>query len=110
MLGLLGLVIYFLVVRENRYAASTVGVAQGQTVVSTGPYAIVRHPMYAGAILVLVGAPFALGSWWGLLLTPVFVALFAWRLLNEETFLRTNLPGYEQYIHRVRYRLAPHIW
>lgn len=109
-LGAFGLLIYFLVVRENRYAAATIELAEGQTVVSTGPYAIVRHPMYAGAILVFIGAPFALGSWWGLLLTPVFVAWFAWRLLNEETFLRANLPGYEQYIHTVRYRLAPLIW
>src|SRR5262249_26424484 len=71
--GVLGLVIYFLVIRENRYAASTVEVAEGQVVVSTGPYAIVRHPMYTGAILVFVGAPLALGSWWGLLLTPLLI-------------------------------------
>ena len=109
-LGLLGILIYFLVVRENRYAASTVTVAEGQTVVSTGPYAIVRHPMYAGAILVLVGAPLALGSWWGLLLTPLFVAWFASRLLNEEKFLRANLSGYQDYTRAVRYRLVPHIW
>lgn len=108
--GVLGLLIYFLVIRENRYAASTVKVAEHQAVVSTGPYAIVRHPMYAGAILVCVGAPLALGSWWGLLATPLFIAWFAWRLLNEEEFLRTNLPGYEDYTRKVRYRLAPHIW
>jgi protein-S-isoprenylcysteine O-methyltransferase Ste14 len=108
--GVLGVFIYFLVIKENRYAASTVKVAQHQAVVSTGPYAIVRHPMYAGAILVLVGAPLALGSWWGLLATPLFIAWFAWRLLNEEEFLRTNLPGYDDYTRKVRYRLAPHIW
>jgi protein-S-isoprenylcysteine O-methyltransferase Ste14 len=108
--GVLGLLIYFLVVRENRYAASTVEVAEGQTVVSTGPYAIVRHPMYAGAILVLAGAPLALGSWWGLLFTPLFAAWFAWRLLNEEKLLRAKLPGYEAYARKVRYRLAPQIW
>jgi protein-S-isoprenylcysteine O-methyltransferase Ste14 len=106
----LGILIYFLVVRENRYAASTVQVVEGQTVVSTGPYAIVRHPMYAGAMLVFVGTPLALGSWWGLLLTPLFFGWFAWRLVNEEQFLRTNLPGYEEYTRKVRYRLAPHIW
>lgn len=108
--GVLGILIYFLVIRANRYAASTVEVAEGQAVVSSGPYAIVRHPMYAGAILVLVGAPLALGSWRGLLLTPLFIAWFAWRLLNEEEFLRTNLQGYEGYTRKVRYRLAPHIW
>jgi protein-S-isoprenylcysteine O-methyltransferase Ste14 len=59
---------------------------------------------------VCVGAPLALGSWWGLLATPLFIAWFAWRLLNEEEFLRTNLPGYEEYTRKVRYRLAPHIW
>lgn len=107
---MLGILIYFLVVRENRYAASTVQVVEGQTVVSTGPYAIVRHPMYAGAMLVFVGTPLALGSWWGLLLTPLFFGLFAWRLLNEEQYLRTNLPGYEEYTREVRYRLVPHIW
>jgi protein-S-isoprenylcysteine O-methyltransferase Ste14 len=110
MLGVLGLLIYFLVVRENRYAASTIEVAEGQTVVSTGPYAIVRHPMYAGAILVLVGAPLALGSWWGLLLTPLFVAWFVWRLAHEEVFLSANLPGYKEYARTVRCRLAPRIW
>ena len=72
--GVLGLAIYFPVIRENRNAAATVEVAEGQAVVSTGPDAIVRHPMYASAVLVLVGTPLALGSLWGLLLTPVFIA------------------------------------
>jgi protein-S-isoprenylcysteine O-methyltransferase Ste14 len=66
--------------------------------------------MYMGAILVFVGASLALGSWWGFLLTPLFIAWFAWRLSNEEEFLRTNLQGYEGYMRKVRYRLAPHIW
>jgi protein-S-isoprenylcysteine O-methyltransferase Ste14 len=109
-LGILGMLIYFLVIRENRFAASTVGVSQGQTVVSTGPYAVVRHPMYAGAILFLVGAPIALGSWWGLLFTPLFIGGFAWRCLNEERFLRANLPGYAEYMRRVRYRFVPYVW
>jgi protein-S-isoprenylcysteine O-methyltransferase Ste14 len=109
-LGALGILVYLFVVRENRYAAATVKVVKGQTVVSTGPYAIVRHPMYAGALLVCVGAPLALGSWWGLLFTPVFIAWFAWRLLNEEEYLRENLPAYTEYAHDVRYRLVPYIW
>jgi protein-S-isoprenylcysteine O-methyltransferase Ste14 len=66
--------------------------------------------MYGGAILSLVGAPIALGSWWGLLFTPFFIGGFVWRLLNEEKFLSTNLPGYVGYISEVRYRLVPHIW
>lgn len=109
-LGALGILVYFLVVRENRYAASTIEVVQGQTVVSTGPYAIVRHPMYSGAILTLLGAPLALGSWWGLLFAPLFIGWFAWRLLNEEQLLRANLGGYDEYMRAVRFRLAPHVW
>jgi protein-S-isoprenylcysteine O-methyltransferase Ste14 len=109
-LAALGIFIYFLVVKENRYAASTIEVVEGQTVVSTGPYAIVRHPMYSGAILVLLGTPLALGSWWGLLFTPLFFGWFAWRLSNEEQFLSANLPGYEEYLRKVRYRLVPHVW
>jgi len=109
-LAALGILVYFLVIKENRYAAATVDVAEGQTVVSTGPYAIVRHPMYAGAILVFVGAPLALGSWWGLLFIPLVIAVFAWRLLSEEKFLRENLAGYADYAQSVRYRLLPYIW
>ena len=109
-LGAVGILVYLIVVRENRYAAGVVQVVEGQTVVSTGPYAIVRHPMYAGALLVLVGAPLALGSWWGLLFAPLFVGWIAWRLLNEEKFLRENLPGYIAYAHEVRYRIVPYIW
>jgi protein-S-isoprenylcysteine O-methyltransferase Ste14 len=108
--GALGILIYFFVVRENSYAASTVEVTEGQTVVSTGPYAVVRHPMYAGAIMVLMGAPLALGSWWGLLFVPLFIGWFVWRLLDEERFLRANLPGYEEYMRKLRYRLVPYIW
>ena len=106
----LGIAIYFLVIRANRFAAATVEIAEGQIVVSTGPYAVVRHPMYAGAILFLVGAPIALGSWWGFLFTPLFIGGLVWRLLNEEKFLNTNLPGYTEYGREVRYRLVPHIW
>jgi protein-S-isoprenylcysteine O-methyltransferase Ste14 len=109
-LAVLGIVIYFFVVRENRYAASTIEVVEGQTVISTGPYSIVRHPMYAGAVLVFLGTPLALGSWWGLIFTPLFIGWFAWRLLDEERFLRANLGGYDEYMRTVRYHLAPYIW
>jgi protein-S-isoprenylcysteine O-methyltransferase Ste14 len=85
-------------------------VVEGQTVVSTGPYAIVRHPMYSGAILVFLGTPLALGSWWDLLFTPLCFGWFAWRPSNEEQFLSANLPGYEEYLRKVRYRLVPHVW
>jgi protein-S-isoprenylcysteine O-methyltransferase Ste14 len=109
-LAVAGIGVYFFVVRENRYAAATIDLTQGQTVVDTGPYAIVRHPMYSGALLFFIALPLALGSWWGLLFMPLFVAGFAWRLLNEEKFLREHLPGYTDYMRKVRYRLAPYIW
>jgi protein-S-isoprenylcysteine O-methyltransferase Ste14 len=66
--------------------------------------------MYAGAILVFVGMPLALGSWWGLLFVPLFVAGFAWRLLDEERFLGANLPGYADYTRKVSYRVIPYVW
>jgi protein-S-isoprenylcysteine O-methyltransferase Ste14 len=109
-LGALGILMYFLVVRENRYAAAAVQVVEGQTVVSTGPYAVMRHPMYAGAIVVLIGMPLALASWWGILFLPLFIGLLAWRLLNEEAFLSKNLAGYPEYMQRVKYRLVPYLW
>lgn len=109
-LALIGLFLYFLVIKENRYAAGTVRVEAGQTVCSTGPYAVVRHPMYVGAILYVVGAPIALGSWWGLLFVPFFITGFGWRAMREEQFLRSNLRGYQAYLDQVRHRLVPYIW
>jgi protein-S-isoprenylcysteine O-methyltransferase Ste14 len=107
---LISLLIYFVVIKENRFAAATVQVAAGQTVCSTGPYAVVRHPMYLGAVLFMIGAPIALGSWWGLLFSPLFIGGLAWRSVREEEFLCANLPGYREYMQRVRYRLVPNIW
>ena len=106
----LGLYVYYLVTQENTYAASTVSVVEGQTVCSTGLYAFLRHPMYAGALLVFLGAPLALGSWWGLLVVPVAVGGFGWRLLDEEKVLVNELPGYAEYLKQVRYRLVPYVW
>jgi protein-S-isoprenylcysteine O-methyltransferase Ste14 len=106
----LSFLLFFVVMKSNTYAASTIQVEEGQRVVSTGPYAYVRHPMYSGALLLLAAVPFALGSWWSVLLVvPVFPVL-VWRILDEEIFLRNNLPGYADYMERVRYRLIPHIW
>jgi protein-S-isoprenylcysteine O-methyltransferase Ste14 len=106
----LGLYIYYRVTKENSYAAATIGVVPGQTVCATGPYAVVRHPMYAGALLVFLGAPLALGSWWGLLVVPIAAAGFAWRLLDEENALKRDLQGYEEYMDKVQHRLIPYIW
>src|SRR5262245_47823565 len=100
----------FFVFKENSYGASTIQVAEGQTVISTGPYALVRHPMYAGALVMLIGTPLALGSWWGLFIFILISPVLIWRLLDEERFLRQNLPGYTEYQTKVKYRLLPFIW
>ena len=106
----LGFCIVFLVFRVNTFTASTVEVAVDQTVVATGPYAIVRHPMYAGALLILLATPLALGSWWGFLAFPPMLASIAVRLLDEEKLLCASLSGYAEYAARVRHRVLPFIW
>jgi protein-S-isoprenylcysteine O-methyltransferase Ste14 len=105
-----GFFCFYLVLRVNSFAASTVRVEEGQHVVSTGPYAFVRHPMYTGAFVLLIGIPLALASWWGLLVVPFFVPVFVVRLLNEEGVLARELPGYAAYQQQVRYRLIPFVW
>ena len=106
----LGFLIVFLVFKENTFAAATIAVSSDQKVVSTGPYAIVRHPMYSGALVMLLGTPLALGSWWGLLMFIPMTLIIAWRARDEERFLDKKLSGYEEYCQRVRYRLAPLVW
>ena len=103
----LGYLFIFFVLRENSYAASTIQVADDQKVISTGLYALVRHPMYAGALLLLVGIPLALDSWYGLFGILVIIPALIWRLLDEERFLTKNLPGYAEYTSHVRWRLIP---
>ena len=78
--------------------------------VSTGPYAHVRHPMYAGAVLFFIGTPLLLGSWWGLAAAPLIAAVMAVRAVLEERVLADELPGYRRYAARVRYRLIPGVW
>jgi protein-S-isoprenylcysteine O-methyltransferase Ste14 len=109
-LVLLGCYGIFLVYRANTYGAATIRVTAGQTVISTGPYAVVRHPMYATASLYLVGTPLALGSLWGLVPLVLIVPALIWRLLDEERLLARDLPGYTEYQRRVRFRLLPGIW
>jgi protein-S-isoprenylcysteine O-methyltransferase Ste14 len=106
----LGFLVVFFVFRENTFASATIEVEEGQRAISTGPYALVRHPMYAGALILLAGVPIALGSWWGLLAVAPMKLLIVLRLLAEERFLAKNLPGYADYRSRVRYRLAPFVW
>ena len=94
LLILLGLYIVLLVYRENSFSSATIEVAADQRVISTGPYAVVRHPMYAGSFLYLLATPLALGSWWGLLAAAGLAPFFVWRLFDEERFLKEKLPGY----------------
>src|SRR5262249_2734022 len=98
------------VYRENTFTSATIEVTEGQRVVSTGPYAVVRHPMYASGLLYVVGTPLALGSYWGLLAVAFMLPFLLWRLLDEERVLARELPGYTDSQRRVRYRLVPYMW
>jgi protein-S-isoprenylcysteine O-methyltransferase Ste14 len=109
-LSVLGFGFIARVYRENTFTSATIEVAEGQWVVATGPYAVVRHPMYASALLYLLGTPLALGSYWGLLGLTLMIPFLLWRLLDEERFLARELPGYTDYQANVRYRLVPFIW
>jgi protein-S-isoprenylcysteine O-methyltransferase Ste14 len=106
----LGFYLISFVYRENTFAFATIEVAANQKVISTGPYAIVRHPMYASASLYLFGTPLALGSYWGLLPIVAMTPFLIWRLFDEERFLARNLPRYTEYQKRVRHRLVPFVW
>jgi len=106
----LGWLAIFGVFRVNSFTAATIELAPGQKVVTTGPYALVRHPMYASALIMLSGIPIALGSWWGLLVIVAMLPALLWRLLHEERFLARNLPGYAEYQRKVRHRLIPLLW
>ncbi|WP_407179110.1 methyltransferase family protein [Bradyrhizobium sp. STM 3562] len=110
LLVLLGWLGIFVVFRENSFTSARIELAADQRVISTGPYAWVRHPMYATALLMLLGIPIALGSWWGVLVVVAIVPALVWRLIDEERFLARNLPGYSEYRDRVRCRLLPGIW
>ena len=101
---------FYVTFRANSYAASTVTVEAGQPVISSGPYAAVRHPMYTAAIILYVATPLALASWWGLVPAAVLVAVIVWRLADEEAYLAHNLAGYADYQARVRARLVPGVW
>jgi protein-S-isoprenylcysteine O-methyltransferase Ste14 len=109
-LVLLGWLAILFVFKENSFAASTIELAPDQKVISTGPYAFVRHPMYAGGLILLLGIPVALGSWWGVLVIALIMPALIWRLFDEEKFLTVNLPGYTDYLRKVRYRLLPGVW
>ena len=106
----LGLFSVFLVFRANSYTSGTIEVAAEQKVVTTGPYALVRHPMYSGALVMCVFVPIALGSWVGLPFVLPLIIVIVVRLLDEEKLLRKDLAGYEGYMQKVRYHLIPFVW
>jgi protein-S-isoprenylcysteine O-methyltransferase Ste14 len=106
----LAMFIIFLVFRANTHAAATIKVEEHQQVISTGLYALIRHPMYLGALILFLAVPLALGSFWTLLLVPPLTGMLAARLLDEERFLVANLPGYAAYCQKVRFHLIPFIW
>jgi protein-S-isoprenylcysteine O-methyltransferase Ste14 len=106
----LGLFIDFITLLENRYASSSIEVVEGQKVASTGLYSIMRHPMYFGAIIMMIGVPLALGSYLGLAILILIIPALVLRILDEEKLLEKDLPGYEEYEQKVRYRLVPYVW
>jgi protein-S-isoprenylcysteine O-methyltransferase Ste14 len=106
----LGFVIVFRVFRQNTFTSSIIEVAAEQRVIDSGPYAIVRHPMYVGGLVLVLGIPLALGSWVGLVTFPPFAAVVVWRLLDEEKFLVGHLAGYAAYCAKTPYRLIPRLW
>ena len=109
-LFLLAYALYAEVMRENAYLSRTVEVQQGQRVVDTGLYGIVRHPMYAVTLWLFLSIPMVLGSWWSLLCFAPYIALLVLRIRNEEAVLTEGLPGYAEYKKRVKYRLMPFVW
>jgi len=109
-LAFFGFLLIFFVFKENSFTSATIEIADDQKVVSTGPYSIVRHPFYAGALIRGLGAPLALGSYWGLLVVIGFLLMIVLRIITEERFLTKQLPGYTEYKQKVRWRLIPWIW
>jgi protein-S-isoprenylcysteine O-methyltransferase Ste14 len=107
-----GFFIVWLTFRENSFAAPVIRIQdeRQQRVISTGPYAIVRHPMYAGASIYMIGMPLLLGSWLGLLVLPLILGALTMRIFLEEAVLRKGLAGYDEYADRVRSRLIPGVW
>ena len=110
LLMVLSFALIFFVFRANTFTSGTIELSPNQHVVSTGPYAVVRHPMYSGGLLLLIVTPLALGSWWSWLLDVPMSIVIVLRLLDEEKFLMDTLTDYRDYTLKVPYRLLPHIW
>ncbi len=107
---LLGYVLFALTLRENRYASRVIEVEAGQPIITSGPYAVVRHPLYLSALMMYMIAPLALGSYWALIPAGLLPVLLFFRIRNEEQMLMEELEGYRAYRQTVRYRLLPGIW
>ncbi len=110
LLFVLGYIAFFLVLRENHYASRVIEVEKSQTVITTGPYALVRHPMYSGLLLMYIFSPLALGSYWAVIPALLVVPIIIARIGNEESVLQRDLKGYTDYMKKTRYRLLPGIW
>ena len=106
----IGFLIIFLVYKENTFASATIEIYPEQKVISTGLYALVRHPMYFGALFLFIGMPLSLGSWSGLFVFLLFMPALLWRIFDEERLLTKGLPGYAEYKNKVKYRLVPLVW
>jgi protein-S-isoprenylcysteine O-methyltransferase Ste14 len=110
LLILVGMRMVFFVFKANSFCSATVEISKDQQVISTGPYAIVRNPMYASAAVYLIGTPLALGSYWGLIAAILTILAVVWRLFDEEKLLVQDLPGYKEYCAKVRWRLVPDVF
>lgn len=106
----LGYCMILWVFKENSYASRTIEVMEGQKVITTGPYSIIRHPMYLGVLVMYLLTPVALGSWWAVPIFSLYIPLLVWRIYSEEKVLLRDLPGYYEYCQKRRYRLLPLIW
>ncbi len=102
--------IWYISKKENGFAGAGVMIYEGHRVISTGPYTRVRHPNYVGDLTLILGAPLALGSWWGLVIFALVMPAMVWMIYDEERFLKKNLPGYVEYTQKVHYRLVPYVW
>lgn len=107
---IISFVIYYFVFEENSFASSSIQTYEGQKVITSGLYSIIRHPKYVGDLFLGTGVPLALGSWWGLFILVIMIPALAVRIIDEEKLLLTNLSGYDEYMKKVKYRLFPNIW
>ena len=106
----IGYILFFLVLKENQFASRVIEVEKGQKVIQSGPYRLVRHPMYMGAVSMYVASPLALGSYWAIIPAIFIIPIFIARIINEESVLTKELEGYSEYKLKTKYRLIPGVW